>query len=374
MHHPYESFDPVVKFVRLAADDPKVLAIKMTLYRTGQSSPIAQILEHAALNGKQVAVLMELKARFDEEANIFLSKRLAEAGAHVIYGLVGLKTHCKCAMVVRREGTEIHRYVHLGTGNYNDKTARLYSDFGLFTADEKIGEDVTNLFNIITGYTRPPAFNHVEIAPTGLRLKLMNLLRREVENAKSGRNARVIIKLNNIQDPILIAELYRASKAGVKIDLIVRAICCLKPGVPGLSENIRAVRIVDRFLEHARVLYFHNGGKPEFYMASADWMQRNLDSRIELLFPILDKRLHAEVENFLMLQLMDNTKARLIQPDASNAPLARSSPHIRSQEVLLNAAAQLSSSQGRWGNLKITVPGVNATLTARDVSEKPAHG
>ena len=305
--------------------------------------------------GKQVAVLMELKARFDEEANIFLSRRLAEAGAHVIYGLVGLKTHCKCAMVVRREGNEIHRYVHLGTGNYNDKTARLYSDFGLFTADEKMGEDVTNLFNIITGYARPPSFNHVEIAPTGLRLKLTNLIRREVENAKAGKNSRIILKLNNIQDPILFSELYRGSKAGVKIDLIVRAICCLKPGVPGLSENIHAIRIVDRFLEHARLLYFYNDGKPEFYLASADWMQRNLDSRIELLFPVLDKRLHPELENFLMLQLMDNTKARLIQADGSNGPVPKSMPHIRSQEVLLNAAAQLPSNSGRWGNLKIMI-------------------
>ena len=355
VHHPYENFDPVIKFVRQAADDPKVLAIKMTLYRVGIGSPIAQILEHAAMNGKQVAVLMELKARFDEEANIFWSRRLVEAGAHVIYGLVGLKTHCKCAMIVRKEGSEIRRYVHLGTGNYNDRTARLYCDFGLFTSDEKIGEDITNLFNIITGYARPPAFHHIAIAPTGLRGKLMELIQREIAHAKAGKPARMIIKLNNVQDPLLIAELYRASKAGVKIDMIVRAIFCLKPGVPGLSDNIRAIRIVDRFLEHSRVLYFLNAGTPEYYLASADWMQRNLDSRIELLTPILDKTLHPELENFLQLQLSDNVKARLIQPDGTNAkiPHPKSAPLLRVQEALLAEAAQLASNNGTWGTSKL---------------------
>ncbi|HLX62361.1 MAG TPA: polyphosphate kinase 1 [Planctomycetota bacterium] len=371
IHHPYESFDPVIRFVREAADDPKVLAIKMTLYRTGTASPIAQMLEHAALNGKQVAVLMELKARFDEEANIFWSRRLVAAGAHVIYGLVGLKTHCKCALVVRREGSLIRRYVHLGTGNYNDRTARLYGDFGYFTCEEKFGEDVTNLFNIITGYARPPAFHHVEIAPTGLRNKLLGLIRREIEHASAGKPARMVLKLNNLQDPTLIAELYVASRAGVKIDLIVRAVCCIKPGVPGLSENIRAIRIVDRFLEHARVFYFHNGGAPEFYLASADWMQRNLDSRIELLFPILDKRLYAELENFLQLQLLDNEKARLIGPDGRNVRIAvpKGTPRIRSQEVLAAAAANLAANNGAWGNLKIEVP----VPSAADAKPHPAR-
>lgn len=355
VHHPYENFDPVIKFVRQAADDPKVLAIKMTLYRVGISSPIAAILEHAALNGKQVAVLMELKARFDEEANIFWSRRLVEAGAHVIYGLVGLKTHCKCALIVRREGNEIRRYIHLGTGNYNDRTARLYCDFGLFTADEKIGEDITNLFNIITGYARPPAFHHVAIAPTGLRGKLMQLIQREIDHAKAGRPARMIIKLNNVQDPMMIAELYRASKAGVKIDMIVRAIFCVKPGVPGLSDNIRAIRIVDRFLEHARVLFFQNDGDHEYYLASADWMQRNLDSRIELLFPILDKTLHPELENFLQLQLSDNVKARLIQPDGTNIKIhtSKSATRVRSQETLIAASTHLAANNGSWGTLKL---------------------
>lgn len=376
VHHPYESFDSVVKFMRHAADDPKVLAIKMTLYRTGTTSPIAKILEHAALNGKQVAVLMELKARFDEEANIFWSRRLTEAGAHVIYGLVGLKTHCKSALVVRREGNIIRRYVHLGTGNYNDRTARLYCDFGLFTCNEKIGEDVTNLFNIITGYARPPMFNHLEIAPSGMRAKLIALIRREVDLAKAGKHAHMVIKINNIQDPSLIGELYQASRAGVKIDLIVRAVCCIKPGVPGLSENIRAIRIVDRFLEHARVLYFHNDGHPEFYLASADWMQRNLDSRIELLFPILDKRLHGELSNFLQLQLMDNVKARLIQPDGTNIriPVGKDMPRIRSQDVLSAAASCLNANNGSWGNLKIDVVAKPETKeSAPPVDAAPAH-
>jgi len=358
VHHPYESFDSVVNFMRQAADDPKVLAMKMTLYRTGTNSPIAQILEHAALNGKQVAVLMELKARFDEEANIFWSRRLTAAGAHVIYGLVGLKTHCKSALVVRREGSIIRRYVHLGTGNYNDRTARLYCDFGLFTCNEKIGEDVTNLFNIITGYARPPMFNHVEIAPSGMRNRLIALIHREVELAKAGKYAHMVIKINNIQDPTLIGELYQASRAGVKIDLIIRAVCCIKPGVPGLSENIRAIRLVDRFLEHARVLYFHNDGNSEIYLASADWMQRNLDSRIELLFPILDKRLHAELTNFLQLQLTDNVKARLVQPDGTNVriPVNPETPRVRAQEALALAAANLVANNGSWGNLQIDPP------------------
>ncbi len=353
VHHPYENFDPVIQFIRQAADDPKVLAIKMTLYRVGNHSPIAQDLVRAALNGKQVAVLMELKARFDEEANILWARRLVDAGAHVIYGLVGLKTHCKAALVVRREGMGIRRYVHLGTGNYNDRTARLYADFGLFTTDEKTGEDITNLFNIITGYSRPPTFHHIEIAPTGLRTKLLSLIRREVENKKAGKVGHMILKVNNLQDPLLIAELYAASKAGVKIDLILRSVCCLKPGVPGLSENIRCVSILDRFLEHTRLAYFHNDGKPEYYLASADWMQRNLDRRIELMFPIVDKRLHEHLWSFLQLQLADNVKARLLKPDCTNTRLqpAKGAPRVRSQERLIEAAMGLAMN-GQWGNLK----------------------
>jgi len=364
VHHPYESFDPVVQFVRQAADDPKVLAIKMTLYRVGSSSPIAADLVRAALNGKQVAVLMELKARFDEEANIIWARRLVEAGAHVIYGLVGLKTHCKCALVVRREGSGIRRYVHLGTGNYNDKTARLYEDMGLFTCSEKFGEDCTNLFNIITGYSRPPAFHHIEIAPTGLRNKVIGLIRREVEHVKAGRVGHMILKLNNVQDPTLISELYRASQAGVKIDMILRSVCCLRPGIPGISENIRCISIVDRYLEHARAFYFHNDGKSECYLASADWMNRNLDRRIELIFPVLDPELHKHIVSFLNLQIRDNVKARLIKPDGTSERIhpAKGSPRIRSQERMAEAATELAKT-GTWGSLKVETPGADAKAT-----------
>jgi polyphosphate kinase len=373
VHHPYESFDPVIQFVRQAADDPKVLAIKMTLYRVGSSSPIAQDLVRAALNGKQVAVLMELKARFDEEANILWARRLVDAGAHVIYGLVGLKTHCKAALVVRREGMGIRRYVHLGTGNYNDRTARLYADFGLFTCDEKFGEDITNLFNIITGYSRPPQFHHIEIAPTGLRTKLISLIRREVELKKAGKVGHIILKINNLQDPLLIAELYAASKMGVKIDLILRSVCCLKPSLPGLSDNIRCVSILDRFLEHARLAYFHNDGKGEYYLASADWMQRNLDRRIELMFPIVDKRLHEHLWAFLQLQLADNVKARLLKPDCTNTRVqqTKGAPKVRSQERLIEAAVALSQN-GQWGNLKPDFVATESKITPAVVTgEKP---
>ncbi|HEY3325412.1 MAG TPA: polyphosphate kinase 1 [Planctomycetota bacterium] len=361
VHHPYESFDPVVQFVRQAADDPKVLAIKMTLYRVGSGSPIAHDLVRAANNGKQVAVLMELKARFDEEANIQWARNLVDAGAHVIYGLVGLKTHCKCALVVRKEGARIRRYVHLGTGNYNDRTARLYDDFGLFTVNPEIGEDITNVFNIITGYSRPPSFHHVEIAPTGLRNRLVKLIRREVEHAQAGKGGHMIIKINNLQDPMLIAELYRASRLGVKIEMIVRSVCCLKPGIPGLSENIRCVSIVDRFLEHARVCYFQNGGQPEYYLSSSDWMQRSLERRIELMFPVLDKPLQAQLRDYLQLQLADNLKARLIKPEGRSAriQIGKGEMKIRAQERLLEAAQSLAQ-HGQWGSLKLELPKTEA--------------
>jgi len=371
VHHPYESFDPVVQFIRQAADDPKVLAIKMTMYRVGQKSPIADDLVRAAQNGKQVAVLMELKARFDEEANIHWARKLEDAGAHVIYGLVGYKTHCKCALVVRREGAGIQRYVHLGAGNYNDRTARLYTDHGLFTCDEKMGEDVTNLFNIITGYARPPVFHHLIIAPTDLRTRLVALIRREAAHVKAGRPGHMIIKLNNLQDPMLIGELCNASRAGVKVDLIVRAVCCLRPGIQGVSENIRCRSIVDRFLEHTRVCYFHNGGEAEYYMSSADWMHRNLDRRMELMFPILDKRLHPQFWDFLQLQLADNVKARILKPDGLRVPLplAKGQPRVRCQERLLQAALSLSQN-GQWGSIKIEAPPPDAKPAP--AAEKPA--
>jgi polyphosphate kinase len=370
IHHPYETFDPVIQFVRQAADDPKVLAIKMTLYRVGAGSPIAADLVRAALNGKQVAVLMELKARFDEEANIQWARKLVDAGAHVIYGLVGYKTHCKCALVVRREGQGIRRYVHLGTGNYNDRTARLYGDFGLLTCDENVGEDITKLFNIITGYSRPPEFRHVVISPTGMRDKLVALIRREVANAKAGKRGYMIIKLNNLQDPMLIAELYNASRAGVKADILVRSVCCLRPGMPGLSENIRCLTIVDRFLEHARVWYFHNDGAPDYYLSSADWMNRNLDRRIETMFPVVDKALHAHLWGFLQLQLADNIKVRVIRADGSRVPLdvPKSQPRLRCQERMLEAAKNLAKT-GEWGELLAVAPAADPAPSAK--SDKP---
>jgi len=370
VHHPYESFDPVIQLIRQAADDPKVLAIKMTLYRVGKESPIAADLVRAAQNGKQVAVLMELKARFDEEANIEWARRLVDAGAHVIYGLVGYKTHCKCALVVRREGTGIQRYVHLGTGNYNDRTARVFSDQGLFTCDEKFGEDVTNLFNILTGYARPPAFHHLTVAPTDLRNKLAALIHREVANVKAGKPGHMIIKQNNLQDPQLIAELYNASRAGVKIDLITRAVCCLRPGLQGLSENIRCISIVDRFLEHTRICYFQNAGEPEYYLSSADWMTRNLDRQIELMFPILDKRLHPRLWDFLQLQLADNVKARLVKPEGSGerSAAAKGQPRVRSQERLIAAALGVTRT-GKWAILTAEAP---ATATKTEGSPASA--
>ena len=338
--------------------------------RQGSTSPIATDLVRAAQNGKQVAVLMELKARFDEEANIHWARRLVDAGAHVIYGLVGLKTHCKCALVVRKEGSGIRRYVHLGTGNYNDRTSRLYGDIGLFTCDEKFGDDITNLFNIITGYSRPPNFHHIEIAPTGLRTRLIELIRRECDFVKAGRTGHMIIKLNNVQDPVMIAELYRASQLGVKIDLIVRSVCCLKPGVPGLSENIRAISIIDRFLEHARICYFHNDGKPEYYLSSSDWMQRSLERRIELMFPIKDKQLHDHVWKFLQLQLADNAKARLLKPDCTSTRLypGKGEKRVRAQEQMIEAAITLTTT-GHWGNLK-----VDKTESLRQDPERKSEG
>ena len=293
VHHPYHSFDAVTRFVREAAVDPKVLAIKMTLYRVSPASPIAHALHTAVENGKEVAVLVELQARFDEEANIRWARALEEVGAHVVYGLVGFKTHCKACLVVRQEADGIRRYCHLATGNYNVRTGGIYEDLGLFTSRETFGEDLTELFNLLTGYTRPPGFRHLLLAPTHLRDELTERIRREASRARAGAPARIIAKLNNLVDRRLIEELYAASEAGVPIDLIVRGICCLRPEVPGLSENIRVVSIVDRYLEHARIFYFENAGSPEYLLASADWMPRNLDRRVEIAFPVLDPRLAA---------------------------------------------------------------------------------
>ena len=315
MHHPYQTFDPVVDFIRQAAKDPDVLAIKQTLYRVSGNSPIIASLAQAAENGKQVSVLVELKARFDEENNIVWAKKLEKAGCHVIYGLVGLKTHSKIALVVRREEDGIRRYVHLGTGNYNDSTAKLYTDCGIFTCSEAIGEDATAVFNMLSGYSEPLSWNRLVVAPIWLRKKFLKLINRETKNAKEGGEGKIIAKMNSLCDKEIIAALYEASAAGVQIDLIVRGICCLKVGIPGISENIRVRSIVGNFLEHSRIFYFYNDGQPEFYMGSADWMPRNLDRRVEILFPVEDEEIQKSVYHILEVELADNVKAHILNKD-----------------------------------------------------------
>ncbi len=323
LHHPYESFEPVVNFIQTAARDPEVLAIKQTLYRVSGNSPIVAALAEAADNGKQVSVLVELKARFDEENNINWARMLEKAGCHVIYGLVGLKTHSKITLVVRREEDGIRRYVHLGTGNYNDSTAKLYTDCGLLTCHPQIGEDATAVFNMLSGYSEPQQWNQLVVAPIWLRKRFLRLIERESANAKLGRPARIIAKINSLCDRDIIAALYEASCAGVKIDLIVRGICGLKAGVPGLSENISVRSIVGNFLEHCRIFYFENNGTPEYYMASADWMPRNLDRRVEIMFPILSLELQEKAMHILEVQLEDNLKAHVLKPDGSYEKIDR---------------------------------------------------
>ena len=335
VHHPYHTFDAVTRFVREAAVDPKVLAIKMTFYRVSPASPIAHALRTAVEHGKEVAVLVELQARFDEEANIGWARALEEVGAHVVYGVAGFKTHCKACLVVRQEADGIRRYCHLATGNYNVRTGGLYGDLGLFTSRESFGEDLTELFNLLTGYTRPHGFHHLLLAPGGLREGLVERIRREADYARAGRPARIIAKMNGLVDRRLIEELYEASEAGVRIDLIVRGICCLRPEVPGLSDNIRVISIVDRYLEHARVFFFDNAGEGEYLLASADWMPRNLDRRVEIAFPVLDPGLQAQVREILEVQLADTVKARRLLPDGSSVRVqAVDQPPLRSQERL----------------------------------------
>ncbi|MEE8886686.1 MAG: RNA degradosome polyphosphate kinase [Eubacteriales bacterium] len=317
LHHPYQSFQPVVDFVSQAAKDPKVLAIKQTLYRVSGHSPIIAALAEAAENGKQVTALVELKARFDEENNIVWAQKLEKAGCHVIYGLVGLKTHSKITLVVRKEEDGIRRYVHLGTGNYNDSTAKLYTDCGILTCNEGIGEDATAVFNMISGYSEPDSWNDLLVAPIWMRDRFLHLIRMEEKHAKAGRKARIVAKMNSLCDREIIAALYKASAAGVKIDLIVRGICCLKVGIPGISENITVRSIVGNYLEHARIFYFYNDGAEDVFMGSADWMPRNLDKRVEIVFPLLNSKLKNEAMNILHIQLADNCKARVMQPDGS---------------------------------------------------------
>lgn len=314
LHHPYESFDPIVAFIRQAAEDKDVLAIKQTLYRVSGHSPIIAALAQAAENGKQVTVLVELKARFDEENNINWARKLEKAGCHVIYGLVGLKTHCKIALVVRKEADGIRRYVHLGTGNYNDSTAKLYTDTGMFTCRDVVGEDATAVFNMLSGYSEPANWNRLIVAPIWMKKRFLEMIHRETKNAKEGKPAKIIAKCNSLCDRKIILALYEASCAGVQVDLIVRGICCLVAGKPGVSENIRVRSIVGTFLEHARIFYFYNDGHEEIYMGSADWMPRNLDRRVEIVFPVEDERIKEEIMHVLDLEFRDNVKAHILQP------------------------------------------------------------
>jgi polyphosphate kinase len=310
VHHPYESFAvSVERFIQTAAEDPDVLAIKMTLYRTGGDSHIARLLATAAERGKQVAVLIELQARFDEENNIRWAQRFEDLGVHVSYGVAGLKTHAKVILVVRREGDQIRRYVHVGTGNYAPKTARTYTDFGLFSADPELGADLSDLFNVLTGFASPVGYRKLIVAPTGMRSRLVELIRREIAHAKVGHPARVFAKMNALVDPEIIALLYEASRAGVTVDLLVRGICCLRPGLPGISDRIRVVSVIGRFLEHSRAWYFANAGEPEVYLASADWMQRNLDRRIEAAVPVESPHHRETVKEIMEIMWRDNRQA-----------------------------------------------------------------
>lgn len=357
LHHPYQTFDPVVDFIRQAALDKNVLAIKQTLYRVSGNSPIIASLAMAAENGKQVSVLVELKARFDEENNIVWAKKLEQAGCHVIYGLVGLKTHSKIALVVRREEDGIRRYVHLGTGNYNDSTAKLYTDCGIFTCQEAIGEDATAVFNMLSGYSEPLSWNELALAPLWLRTKFMRLIERETKHAREGKPAKIIAKMNSLCDAGIIAALYEASAAGVKIQLIVRGICCLKVGIPGVSDNIEVRSIVGNFLEHSRIFYFYNDGEEEVYMGSADWMPRNLDRRVEILFPVLDENIRRQVMHILEVELEDNTKAHFLQADGTYEKMdKRGKVLVNSQEQFCKEALEAVPKQDHVYRERVFIP------------------
>ena len=357
LHHPYDEFTPVVDFIRQAAADPNVLAIKQTLYRVSGNSPIVAALANAAENGKQVTVLVELKARFDEENNIIWAKKLEKAGCHVIYGLVGLKTHSKIALVIRREEDGIRRYVHLGTGNYNDITAKLYTDMGMFTASDLIGEDATAVFNMLSGYSEPPTWNKLLVAPIWMKDRFLSLIQREAENAKQGKEARIIAKMNSLCDPVIIKALYEASCAGVKIDLIVRGICCLKAGVKNVSENITVRSLVGNFLEHSRIFYFYNDGFEDIYMGSADWMPRNLDKRVEITFPVEDVDLKQKVIEILQVQLADTLKAHVMQPDGSYEKLdLRGRDRLEAQQYFCQCALEANKKEENKTVSRVFVP------------------
>jgi len=348
LHHPYDSFSPVVEFLRTAARDPNVLAIKQTLYRTGSNSPVVKSLLEARRDyGKQVAVLVELKARFDEESNIGWARMLEQEGVHVTYGLLGLKTHSKIALVVRKEGEHIRRYVHLGTGNYNHVTAQLYEDLGMFTCDDQIGADATDLFNYLTGYSFKADYCKLLVAPINLRQRFEEMILREIEIARSGAPAHLIFKMNSLVDQPMIQLLYLASQCGVRVDLITRGICCLRPGIQGLSENIRVISILGRFLEHSRIYYFHNNGNEEIYMGSADLMPRNLNQRVEVLFPVEDRAMINHIRtNILQPYMEDNTKARIMKPDGTYTRL-----HPEKDQEAVNVQTLFLSrrKKGNWG-------------------------
>ena len=356
MHHPYQTFDPVVKFVETAASDPDVLAIKQTLYRVSGNSPIIAALAKAADNGKQVSVLVELKARFDEENNIVWAKMLEKAGCHVIYGLVGLKTHCKITLVVRKEEDGIRRYVHLATGNYNDSTAKQYTDIGMFTCDDSFGEDATAVFNMLSGYSEPLGWNRLSLAPLWLKDKIISLIKREQKHAEAGEPAHIVAKMNSICHQEVIAALYEASAAGVKIDLIVRGICCLKTGIPGVSENITVRSIVGNFLEHSRIFYFENGGKNEVYASSADWMPRNLESRVEIMFPILNPDLKDKVWHILDCELHDTEKAHVMNNEGIYEKVDRRGKKSLNSQKLFGDEAVVQGSDDKCGNNRVFIP------------------
>ncbi len=341
LHHPYQAFDPVVNIVRTAACDPDVLAIKQTLYRVSGNSSIIEALAQAAENGKQVTVLVELKARFDEEKNIHWAKRLEKAGCHVIFGMVNLKTHCKLLLIVRKEEDGIKRYVHLSTGNYNDVTAKIYTDLSLFTANLHFGADASAVFNMLSGLSQPSDLHKLTIAPFGLRQRILELIEQEADNARQGKRGKIIVKINSLVDVEIIKALYAASGAGVTIDLIVRGICCLRPGLPGVSEHISVRSIVGRFLEHSRIFFFHNGGDNLLFLSSADWMTRNLDHRVEVLFPIEDQEIKNEIMSILNISLQDTLKARILQADGTYRKIdKRSKKLVDSQDMFYKLAME----------------------------------
>ncbi len=336
VYHPYESFDAMTDFITQASEDEQVMAIKMTLYRVSGKSPLITALANAAESGKQVTVVVELKARFDEERNIAWARKLEQSGCHVVYGLVGLKTHAKITLIVRQEGNELRRYVHVGTGNYNDSTAKAYTDLSLFTAQADIGLDASELFNQMTGYSANYDWNSFIVAPTNMSQSLQNLMHREAEHAAAGRPARIIAKMNSLSNQQVIDDLYSSAQAGVSIDLIVRGVCCLRPGIEGLSERITVRSIVDRFLEHSRIYYFENGGKPEVYLSSADWMTRNLTRRIELMCPVRDTTIRKQIVKILELSLKDNVKSSFLQANGYYVRADDKKAPFRSQFVAMD--------------------------------------